>query len=231
LRQSHIQAQIFYPLAWPAFLRSALGRNYMIFYWLEWETVLHISLAGLFTAWLLRRLGCGWWPALFGATVYQLGCFFSAQAQHMGAVCGAAWMPLVSLAVTELAKGFSARWFAAMAGALAMNLLAGFPSISLIVFGSALTLALGYWWSGRARAVLLVWLVAGIGVSLALAAAQLVPTAIWSAQSISSCWRWKWADGGGLPPKVLLSALWPDWFHVLSPELQQSARARDDGLV
>jgi len=214
-----IQAQILYPPAWPAFLISALGEQYTIFYWLEWETVLHISLAGLFTAWLLRRLECSWWTALFGATVYQLGCFFSAQAQHLGAVCGAAWMPLVWLAVAELAKGFSARWFAALAGALGMNLLAGFPSISLIVFGSALALALGYWWSGRARAMLLVWLTAGIGVSLLLAAAQLVPTAIWNPHSLSS-WRWKWAgDGGGLPPKVLLTALWPDWFHVLSSEL------------
>src|SRR6266849_4700257 len=115
-----IQAQILYPPAWPAFLISALGNDYTIFYWLEWETVLHISLAGLFTAWLLRRLGCGWSATLFGATIYQLGCFFSAQAQHLGAVCGAAWMPLAWLAVTELAKEFSARWFAALAGALAM---------------------------------------------------------------------------------------------------------------
>lgn len=213
-----IQAQILYPPAWPAFLISALGNDYTIFYWLEWETVLHISLAGLFTAWLLRRLGCGWSATLFGATIYQLGCFFSAQAQHLGAVCGAAWMPLAWLAVTELAKGFSVRWFAALAGALAMNLLAGFPSISLIVFGSTLALALGYWLSGRAHATLIVWLAAGIGLSLVLAAGQLVPTAMWSSHSIAS-WRWKWASGGGLPPKVLLTALWPDWFHALSPEL------------
>src|SRR6185295_18633266 len=50
-----INAQILYPPAWPAFLRAAATREYSLFYWLEWETVLHISLAGLFTWWLLRR--------------------------------------------------------------------------------------------------------------------------------------------------------------------------------
>src|SRR6185369_11142950 len=101
-----IEAQVLYPPAWPAFLLGAARQRDTVLYWLEWEAVLHIGLAGLFTAWLLRRSACGWWASIFGATVFQLGCFFSAQAQHLGAVCGAAWMPLAWLAVMELARGF-----------------------------------------------------------------------------------------------------------------------------
>src|SRR5215467_6829168 len=36
-----LQAQILYPPAWPVFAKAAMGQAYTLFYWLEWETVLH----------------------------------------------------------------------------------------------------------------------------------------------------------------------------------------------
>jgi hypothetical protein len=212
-----IHAQILYPLAWPAFLRAALWREQTVFYWLEWETALHIALAGLFTWWLLRRCGCGRWAALFGATVYQLGCFFSAQVQHLGAVCGAAWMPLVWLAVMELARGFTRRWFALLAGSLAMSFLAGYPATTLVVYGSALVVSLGFWLARRAEPWLPLWTVLAMAASAMLAAAQLVPSVLWNAHSVASQ-RWMWSSGGGIPPQALLTTVFPDWFHVLTPE-------------
>ena len=214
------EAQILYPLAWPAFLRAALWREHTLFYWLEWQTVVHIVLAGLFTWWFLRRSGCGRWTAIFGATVYQLGCFFSAQAQHLGAVCGGAWMPLAWMAVFELSSGFRKRWFAALAAALALSFLAGFAAIALIVYGSTLMVALGLWWSRRGTRRLPLWTLLAMAASLVLAAAQIVPTAMWSPHSVASL-RWMWNQGGGLPPKALLSVIWPDWFHVFTPERYQ----------
>jgi hypothetical protein len=211
-----LQAQILYPPAWLVFWK-AVARESTVLYWLEWENVLHVSLAGILAWWLLRRAGCGRWPALFGATVYQLGCFFCSQIQHLGAVCGAAWMPLVWLAILELAGGFSAPWFAALAGALAMAFLAGFPAMILVVYGSALAVAGGFRLSRRAPAWLLLWTGLGVLASMVLVAAQLVPTVLWGPHSQTSL-RWTWASGGGLPPKALWSVLWPDWFHVFTPD-------------
>jgi hypothetical protein len=211
------QAQIFYPLAWPVFAKTVWSKPGQLFYWLEWETVLHISLAGLFTWWLLRRAGCGYWPALFGATVYQLGFFFTSQVQHLGAVCAAAWMPLVWLALLELARRFSWPWFGALAAALALSFLAGFMAMTLVVYGSAVALALGLWISRRAQARVLGWTALAILASLLLIAAQLVPTAMWGPHSHASL-RWMWAPGEGIPPYALLSAIRPDWFHVFEPD-------------
>ena len=40
--------------------------------------------------------------AWIGAMVYELGCFFAAQPEHMGAMQGASWLPLIWLGVVEL---------------------------------------------------------------------------------------------------------------------------------
>jgi hypothetical protein len=210
------QAQILYPLAWPVFAKAALGQAYRLFYWLEWETVLHISIAGLLTWWLLRRAGCDRWPALFGATAYQFGCFFTSQVQHLGAVCAAAWMPLAWLAVMELAQNFSAGWLAALAAALALSFLSGFAAMTLVVYGSAVALALGLWITRRARIHILLWTAIGILASIPLLAAQLVPTALWTVHSQASL-RWMWTPVEGISPRALLSSLWPNWFHVFTP--------------
>ena len=209
------QAQIFYPPAWPLFARAAWHPE-NLFYYLEWETVLHVSLAGILTWWLLRRAGCGHWTALFGATVYQLGFFFTSQVQHLGAVCAAAWMPLAWLGVLELARRFSVRWFGALAAALALSFLAGFMALTVVVYASVMAVALALWISRRAAARLLAWTALGTLASLPLIAAQLVPTAIWSVHSQSSL-RWMWSLGEGIPPKALLSAFLPDCFHVFDP--------------
>src|SRR4051794_14782352 len=84
-----LRAQLFYPPAWLGF---ALGvfRDDAIFYWLEWLVALHLVLGGAGAYLLLRRLACERAAALFGATAFQLGCFFVSQPQHLGAVSAAA---------------------------------------------------------------------------------------------------------------------------------------------
>ena len=91
-----VQAQLFYPPAWLAF---ALGSH-----WLEWLVSLHLILGGVGAYLLLRRLACARSAALFGATAFQLGCFFVSQPQHLGAVSAAAWMPFTWLGICCLPK-------------------------------------------------------------------------------------------------------------------------------
>ena len=113
-----VQAQLFYPPAWLAFLaRNATGPETTL-YWLEWLVAAHMMLAGVLTFWLLRKRGASIPAAYLAGVVFQLGAFFASQAQHLGAISGAAWLPLAWLAALELRERFSGRWFALLAMAL-----------------------------------------------------------------------------------------------------------------
>jgi hypothetical protein len=209
-----IAAQLFYPPAWLAFLFGAV-REEAIFYWLEWLVALHLMLAGAGSYLLLRHLVCRRGTALFGATVFQLGCFFSSQPQHLGAVSAAAWMPFAWLGVVLLARGFSARRFAVLAAALAMIFLAGFPAMTLVAYGSTAVVAVGFAVSRRAPRLLLSVFGAFVATGF-LCAVQLVPTLELSANSAASR-RWEWAEPEGVTPRAIIGAIWPDYLHVFTP--------------
>ena len=126
---ANLQAQIFYPPAWPVFLLGSLNRVvHNVFRLLEWQVAIHVFLGGAFAYLLLRRLRLSRGPALFGASIFQLGGFFASQAQHLGAVCGAAWLPLAWLAIVMLRDRFEWRSLALLALAFALSFLAGFPA-------------------------------------------------------------------------------------------------------
>ena len=121
-----IQAQTFYPPAWAAIILGNADRGHKLFLWVEWMIPLHMIAGGLFAFWLLRRMGLRHPAALLGATVYQVGAYFASQAQHLGAICAAAWLPLALLAVFEMRRGIRARWVAALGIAISMSILSGF---------------------------------------------------------------------------------------------------------
>jgi hypothetical protein len=209
-----ISAQLFYPPAWLAFLFGAV-REDAIFYWLEWLVALHLMLAGAGAFLLLRRLSCRRGAALFGATAFQMGCFFSSQPQHLGAVSGAAWMPFAWLGVALLADGFSLRRFALLATALAMIFLAGFPAITLVAYGTTTMVAVGFAVLRKAPRILVTVLGAFV-LSALLCAVQLIPTLQLSANSASSQ-RWMWSEPEGVTPRAIVGAIWPDYLHVFTP--------------
>jgi hypothetical protein len=209
-----MQAQLFYPPAWPAFLLGVV-REDAIFYWLEWLVALHLVLAGAGAYLLLRRLWCGRGAALFGATVFQLGCFFTSQPQHLGAVAGAAWMPFAWLGVVALADGFTLRRFALFSAALAMVFLAGFAAITLVAYGATLLLALGLAIQRKARMLPLIVLL-GFAMAALLSAVELLPARELSANSASSQ-RWRWNEPEGVTPRAMIGAVLPDYLHVFTP--------------
>ena len=104
--------------------------------------VLQIIFAGICTYALLRALGTRAAAAWIGATVYELGCFFAAQAEHMGAMHGASWLPLIWLCVVQLRARIRWHWVALLALALALAILAGLPQVAVAAFASALALAI-----------------------------------------------------------------------------------------
>ncbi len=152
------QAQTFYP---PALLTAAIGaawgENRMSIL-LHWQAVLHVFLCGAFTYALLRRRALGVAAALLGASVLQLGGFFASHMQHLGLVNAVAWVPVALFAIESTG---------AVAGALAMSILAGFTPVVPVVFATVFAYAGARHW--RRLTVASIW-------AVGLAAIQLVPT-------------------------------------------------------
>lgn len=210
---ANLQAQVFYPLAWPVFLLGALLKNHL-FLLLEYEVVFHVFLAGVFTYWLLRRLNIGPWSALLGATIFQLGGFFASQIQHLGAVCGSAWLPLAWGAVLLLRQRFTWKSLGVLATAVSMSILAGFPPTIAAVTGSTLFLAIILVLLRRARPQLLASAGAGLVLGALVSAVGLLP-AYELAKLSQASMRGEWTvAGGGLPLRALVSMAVPNYYQI-----------------
>jgi hypothetical protein len=210
---ANLQAQLFYPPAWVVFaLANFVGLDSLLRL-LEWEIAAHVFLGGLGTYWLVRRLGADRAAALFAGIVYELGGYFAAQAQHLGAMCGAAWLPLAWLGVLKLAEAPDRRRTAVLGVVFAMAILAGFPTVTMVVFATSWALAavrlapLGAWFRVAAAS-------AG---SLLVAAVQLLPTRELVPLSQASL-RSKWTDdAGGIPWQGLVSLVAPNHYDLFDP--------------
>ena len=211
---ANIQAQVFYPpMIAVALLSNAIGGDHLL-YLLECQLILHVFLGGVFCFLLLTRLRASPAAALAGATIYQLGSFFASQAQHLGAVDAAGWLPFIWLCVVHLREKITVRWTALLAAGFAMTVLAGLPSMTAVVFASAGLLALAFI-AFRLAPWKLLAAVAGAGAgSLLLAAVQLLPTIELTWNSVAQ-YRDAWlGSGGGLPLESLVSLVLPDYYGI-----------------
>jgi hypothetical protein len=212
-----ITAQLFYPFTWIAILLGNHSGGLKLFYWIEWLDPLHMILAGVFAYLLLRHLDASPPAALLGGTVYQLSGYFASQAQHVGAICCGAWLPLALLCVLRLSKAITLRWLAILAFTVALTILSGFPAATFVVFGAATLMILGFcvWPRPKWRAVGAI--VAGFALGLAIAAIQIIPTYQLGRLSIASL-RSDWhVTGGGLRFQSLLSLIIPNYYHIFTP--------------
>ena len=212
-----IQAQTFYPPAWGVWLARNLSHRPNEAYLLEWYDTLHMMLAGLLMYWLLRRMGLSRATALFGGTAYQLSSFFASQSQHVGAICGAAWLPLCWLGVYELRRRWHPRWFALLVVALGMALLSGFTAVTYAVFTAVILFALACWLTGEADRWLLPKLLGAFVVTAGLFAIQILPSAELANLSFAKL-RAAWYQGGGLPTDTWKALFWPNYFNVFEPD-------------
>jgi hypothetical protein len=212
-----IQAQLFYPFTWIAIFLGNHSSALKLFYWIEWLDPLHMILAGVFTFLLLRQLDASPPAALLGGTVYQLSGFFASQAQHLGAICTGAWLPLVLLCVLKLTRAITPRWVAVLAFSAAATILSGFPAPALIVFGAATLMILGLCFCPRPKWTTVGAIVAGFALGHAIAAIQIIPTYQLGRLSIASM-RSDWhVTGGGLPIQSLVSLIVPNYYHIFTP--------------
>jgi hypothetical protein len=212
-----LQAQLFYPFTWIAILLGNLSAGHKLLYWLEWLVPLHMVLAGLFTFLLLRQLRTEVPAALLGGTVYQLGGFFASQAQHLGAVCCAAWLPLALLYVLKLSRDQTPRWTAMLSLSVALTILAGFPAAILVVLTVTALGAAALFLLGGVTWKFLACVVGGFALGTGITALQTIPTYQLARLSIAFMRSQSNLTGGGLRIQSLASLVAPNYFHIFTP--------------
>jgi hypothetical protein len=211
---ANIQAALFYPPVFAATVAGSwLGRD-LLPRLLAFAVAAQVWVAGLCTFALLRRLGARPAAAWIAATMYQLGCFFSSQAEHMGAMHAASWLPLAWLCVAELRSRLRWFWLATLSAALAMTVLAGLPQAAVAAFGSVLVLAIVMALFGLGRRVLPFHVLLAWAWGLLLAAVQIIPTIELTRNSVAK-YRTEWlGSGGGIKLGALVSLIIPDYWNV-----------------
>ena len=204
---ANIQTAVFYPPVWVATLAGAWLGDGALPRLLAISVVLQTVFAGVCTFKLVRRIGGSPEAAWIAGTMYELGCFFAAQAEHMGAMQGAAWLPLIWWCVIELHEKRTRFWIAVLALALSMTILAGLPQVAVAAFFTGLLLAV-ILWRGVAPVLLGCWW------ALLLAAVQLAPTTELMRNSVAK-YRAEWlGGGGGIPVGALVSLVIPNYWSV-----------------
>ncbi len=112
---ANIQAALFYPQVLLAAMAGTFLGDGALPRLLAIVLVAQIVFAGICTYFLAKRLGASPAAAWIAGTVYELGCFFAAQAEHMGMMHAATWLPLCWWCVVELRDGLKWRWLAIFA--------------------------------------------------------------------------------------------------------------------
>jgi hypothetical protein len=211
---ANIQAQVFYPPTWITIPVANLFDRDKLYYFLELHLLSHILLGGYFTFLLLRELEVSREAALFGATIFQLGPYFTSQTQHLGAIDGAAWIPLACLSVVRLGRILSLRWTGVLAISLALSILAGFPSTAAAAFFCAFSLALMLiaFRISRPRLILVCGIAAVLAV--ALSAVELVPALQASSLSVSKFRADFRGQTFGWPWQAFVSMIWPNRYNI-----------------
>ena len=208
---ANINAQLFYPPTWVAILASlAIGGDHLT-YLMELQLVAHVVAGGCFTYLLLRALGASRIPALIGASVFELGPCFASQTQHLGAMNGAAWIPLACLSVVRLGQDRGRRWIAVLAASLGLSILAGFPSTAAAAFITSFTLAILL---SKSRLVLLAEYAGAAVLGIGLSLVQLLPTMQATSLSVSKFRGDFRGHGWGMPLESLVSLVWPNYYHL-----------------
>ncbi|MFZ0932962.1 MAG: YfhO family protein [Bryobacteraceae bacterium] len=211
---ANIEACFFHPLILASAFLAAHTSADSLPMLLEWAVVLQVWVAGIAAYRLFRNFGTATIPAWTGAIMFQTGGYFASRAEHIGAMMAVAWMPLAWLAVFKLRERFRPAWLAALAAALGMSILGGFPQPTLAVFVSTAVLAVVLIAVRLARLRLLLSAACGCALGIALAAVQFLPTMQLTEHSVAK-YRADWlGKGGGLHWESLVSLVAPDHYHI-----------------
>jgi hypothetical protein len=211
---ANIQAQVFYPPTWITVLVANFFDRDKLYYFLELHLLSHILLGGFFTFLLLRELDVRREAALIGATIFQLGPYFTSQTQHLGAIDGAAWIPLACLSVVRSSKTPSLRWTGVLALSLSLSILAGFPSAAGAAFVCVFSLALSLIAFRMSPPRLILSCGIALLLAVAISAVALAPALQSSSLSVSKFRADFRVQTFGLPWQAFISMVWPNHYGI-----------------
>lgn len=207
------------PLSWPRiFLDDARGHG--------WSGLAALFLCGLGMWLFLRRRGLDAGPALVGALALQAGGFALSNAHLAPRLDAALWLPFTLWAIDGVLER---RRFAGilLAGSTALSWLACAPDISVLVLAAGAVYALARSVATRARSAPTVRALSLLMLGVALAAVQLVPMALTSAQSARGPSSAEEGARQTLPLASTASLVLPDLFGAPTSEVP----AARDGLT
>jgi hypothetical protein len=213
---ANMQTEVFYPFRALTALVGTPRNTARMYYLFELEEFLHVFLAAALAYWMALRFGLNRPAALLTGLVYSLGSFFASQAEHIGELETAAWLPLAWGALYGLRRHCVRRDFLALAAALALAVLAGCAPLTLTVFLAVFALALGLVLTGAARPALLATALAAMALAACLCAFVLIPATQFSLASVAR-YRAEWrGTGGGVPLPALWSLIRPNYFGIFN---------------
>ncbi|MEB2344390.1 MAG: YfhO family protein [Deltaproteobacteria bacterium] len=171
-----LQVGVFHPASW---LALSLPAEQAI----AIRALLETLLAGILAAALFRRWGGSWWAGALGGLLYVFACVLG-EGFWPPSLSSLVWLPAILLCVDVLGRGWRVRWWILLVVCAALQILAGFPQLTvygyLIVGPWALALLVeqrvrhGVRWgvlAARAAALAL-----AMGLAPGVAAVQILPT-------------------------------------------------------
>lgn len=209
----------FYPPDWLGLLTRPVT-GYAI------SSALHCGIAALGMLLLLRRLGLPALAAAGGALAFGAGGWVFVHLHIPHFLRCAAWFPWIVLASARLAEAPSARRAAALAAAVALLALAGYPQLLGVVLFAAALAALAFVTRSPRRRRAVAWHAVAFAAGLLAGAVQLLPVAELRARSLrSEPIPAELAARKSLRPIHLASLVAPD-FQGQPVALQQAGIAR-----
>jgi hypothetical protein len=166
---ANIQAALFYPPTWILFAASAV-HGVLTYTAMEAFQFAHIWLGFLLFFCWLRNKGLADLACILGAGIFAYSGYAMLQLQHLGLLCGYAWLPLGLWGIDDMAGGRGWQGFLKIVASSAASFLAGYPPTWFVLAIYLGTYAL---FSGRLTVVAQTFL--ALLASLALAAVQLLP--------------------------------------------------------
>ncbi|MGA3188958.1 MAG: hypothetical protein ABSF22_17780 [Bryobacteraceae bacterium] len=166
---ANIQAALFYPPMWILFAASA-WHGVLTYTALETFQFAHVWLGFLLCFCWLRNKGLADLACILGGGIFAYSGYAMLQLQHLGLMCGYAWLPLGLWGIDDIAKDRSWRGFLKVTASSAACFLAGYPPTWLVLAIYLGTYAL---FSGKLTIAVRTFL--AIVASLAVAAIQLLP--------------------------------------------------------
>ncbi|MEQ8762290.1 MAG: YfhO family protein [Planctomycetota bacterium] len=194
-----------------------------------WIAALQLSLAGVLMFLFLRVIGKPTLPSLVGGLVFALSGWMTSRLHYYQITGASIWLPLALLGIEGIVRGRRLPGALAIALAIGMAFVAGFPQVAVITAyltgGYAVWRGVGLWKkSGRKATATIIGVAAAASVwGLLLASFQMLPAAefAFSGESSRSDMTLEAYESQSLSTEALVTFLapeafgTPDWYGTL----------------